>query len=304
MSIAKKPLTRIQADFILLFTALVWGSGFIAQRVAAPFTSIFFYNGGRFLLGALLILPLIRFRLNIPRREMRGVFAAGALLFAAGSLQQAGMRTTSAGNAGFITGLYVVMVPIFLFLIWNERQTWTIWVAAVVAVIGMLLLSTGGAIRFVSGDFLEFLGAILWAFHVIVVSNSVKKLNPLHFAVAQFLICAAFNLLVGFIFEPASIRVMPNYWWPIVYNGVASVAIGFTLQGVGQKHAPPTDAALILSMESVFAALLGYLFLSERFTLTQTIGSALVMAAILLSQIPVNHFRKPIPKLENDKPGI
>ncbi len=292
MQTTKRSLSRIQADFILLFTALVWGSGFIAQRVAAPFTSIFFYNGGRFLIGALLILPLIRFRLKIPHQALRGVLAAGILLFAAGALQQAGMRTTSAANAGFITGLYVVMVPIFLLMIWKERQPWTIWVSALLAVIGMLLLSTGGSIRFVPGDILEFLGAILWAFHVIVVSYSVKKLNPLHFAVAQFLICAILNLLVAFIFEPATIHVLPNYWWTIVYNGVASVAIGFTLQGVGQKHAPPTDAALILSMEAVFAALLGFLFLSERFTLIQTIGSALVMAAILLSQIPVNRIRQ------------
>ncbi len=304
MPAIKRSLSRIQADFILLFTALVWGSGFIAQRVAAPFTSIFFYNGGRFLIGALLILPLIRFRLKIPRQELPGVVAAGCLLFAAGALQQAGMRTTSAANAGFITGLYVVMVPIFLYMIWKERQPWTIWISAFLAVIGMLLLSTGGIIRFVPGDLLEFLGAILWAFHVIVVSNSVKKLNPLQFAVAQFLICAVLNLLIAFIFEPASIQVLPNYWWTIVYNGVASVAIGFTLQGVGQKHAPPTDAALILSMESVFAALLGFLFLSERFTLVQTIGSALVMAAILLSQIPVNRIRQRISNSKINKTRV
>lgn len=291
MTALPRQLTRIQADFILLFTALVWGSGFIAQRIAAPHTSTFFYNGGRFLLGGLLLLPLIRFRLSIPKAEIKGVLTAGFLLFAAGALQQAGMRTTSAGNAGFITGLYVVMVPIFLFLFWKQKQPWTIWISAFMAVGGMLLLSTGGTIRFVSGDLLEFLGAILWAFHVLVVSKSVKNLHPLHFAIGQFLFSAVLNIGAGLLIEPSSLAVMPDYWGAVVYNGIASVAIGFTLQGVGQKHAPPTDAALILSMESVFAALLGFFILRERLTMTQMTGSALVMVAILLSQIHLPSIR-------------
>lgn len=295
MNLASRSLTRIQSDLILLFTAFVWGSGFIAQRIAAPNTSIFFYNGGRFLIGALLLLPLVQFRLRIPAQEIAGVLAAGFLLFAGSAMQQAGMRTTSAGNAGFITGLYVVLIPIFLLIIWKQKQVWTIWLAALLAVIGLLMLSTGGAIRFVPGDFLEFLGAILWAFHVIVVSRVVKNLHPLHFAIGQFLICAILNIVVGFIFEPASIQAIPHYWFTIVYNGVASVAIGFTLQGVGQKYAPPTDAAIILSMEAVFAALLGYIFLHERFTSTQTIGSCLVILAIVLSQIPIRYIEKVFP---------
>lgn len=295
MNQSSRPLNRIQSDLILLSTAFVWGSGFIAQRIAAPNTSIFFYNGGRFLLGALLLLPLIRFRIRIPARQAVGVLAAGFLLFAGSAMQQAGMRTTSAGNAGFITGLYVVLIPIFLMLFWKQRQVWTVWLSVLLAVVGVLLLSTGGAIRFVSDDFLEFLGAILWAFHVIVVSRVVKYLHPLHFAIGQFLICAILNITVGLIFEPASIQVLPHYWLTIVYNGVASVAIGFTLQGVGQKYAPPTDAAIILSMEAVFAALLGFLFLHERFTSTQTIGSSLVILAIILSQIPIRTIEKLLP---------
>jgi drug/metabolite transporter (DMT)-like permease len=287
-----KSLSRIQADLILLFTAAVWGSGFIAQRVAAPSLSIFFYNGGRFLLGALLLLPLIRFRLQIPRASWLGVTIAGVLLFAAGALQQAGMITTTAANAGFITGLYVVFVPFLLWLIWREKQTWTIWVAAVVAVIGMLLLSTGGQLRLARGDALELAGAVLWAFHVIVVSRSVKGLHPLHFAIGQFFVCSFLNFLTGFIFEPQAIIQIPTLWWTIIYNGIASVAIGFTLQAIGQKHAPPTDAALILSMESVFAALLGFLFLKERFLPVQWIGSFLVILAIVIAQIQVDNLSK------------
>lgn len=281
-----RTLTRFQADLLLLLTAAVWGSGFIAQRVAAPSLSIFFFNGGRFLLGAFLLFPLIRFKLTINSKDRLGVALAGFILFAAGAFQQAGMQTTSAGNAGFITGLYVVFVPIFLFIIWREKQNLNVWFAAVLAVFGMFLLSSNGVFQISRGDFLEFIGAILWAFHVIVVSHSIRHVHPLHFAVGQFLVCAALNLVTGFIIEPASIQLIPTLWWTIIYNGIASVAIGFTLQGIGQKHAPPTDAALILSMESVFAAVLGYLFLHEKFSTVQLIGCLLVMAAIILAQIP------------------
>jgi len=290
MTSNNRPLTRFQSDLILLFTAFVWGSGFIAQRIAAPNVSIFFFNGGRFLLGAILLLPFIKFKLNIPKKEIFKVSIAGALLFLAGAFQQAGMKTTTAGNAGFITGLYVVIVPIFLFLFWRQKQTWNIWVSAIMAVVGMLLLSTGGKIRLAHGDVMEFIGALLWALHVIVVGLSVKNLHPLHFAIGQFLFCSLLNIFSGLIIEPASINSVNELWWTIIYNGIASVAIGFTLQGIGQKNAPATDAALILSMEAVFAAILGYLFLQERFTQIQLIGCFLVMLAIFLSQLPFGKF--------------
>jgi drug/metabolite transporter (DMT)-like permease len=173
----------------------------------------------------------------------------------------------------------------FLLFFWKQQQHWIIWVSAFLAALGMLFLSTGGEIRFVSGDFLEFLGAILWALHVIVVGISVKNLDPIQFAIGQFFICAALNFVVGFVIEPQSIGTLSQLWQPVLYNGVVSVAIGFTLQGVGQKNAPATDAALILSMEAVFAAMFGFLFLHERFTPLQVTGCVLVLIAIILTQI-------------------
>jgi drug/metabolite transporter (DMT)-like permease len=279
-----RQLTRIQADLLLLLTAAVWGSGFIAQRIAAPNMNIFYFNGGRFLLGALLLIPLIRFKFQIAKNKFFGIVLAGFLLFSAGGFQQAGMITTTAGNAGFITGLYVIFVPVFLWLFWRDKQKWNVWVAAFVAVMGMLLLSTGGAFKLAPGDRLELIGAILWALHVIVVGRTVQGMHPLQFAIGQFLVCAILNFGTGFITDPQGISQISSLWWTILYNGIASVAIGFTLQGVAQKYAPPTDAALILSMEAVFAAVFGFLFLSERFTAEQLIGGILVMAAILLAQ--------------------
>lgn len=282
---SSRQLTRLQADLLLLLTAAVWGSGFIAQRIAAPNMNIFIFNGGRFLLGALLLFPLIRFRLQIAKSNLTGVILAGILLFSAGAFQQAGMITTTAGNAGFITGLYVIFVPIFLWFIWREKQRWNVWVAALIAVFGMLLLSTGGELKLAPGDRLELIGAVLWALHVIVVGKTVQGLHPLHFAIGQFLVCAILNFSTGLITDPQGFTQISSLWWTILYNGIASVAIGFTLQGVAQKFAPPTDAALILSMEAVFAAVFGFLFLSERFSNEQLIGGILVMAAILLAQI-------------------
>jgi len=281
----RRQLTRVQADLLLLLTAAVWGSGFIAQRIAAPYVNIFYFNGGRFLLGALLLLPLVRFRPKIQKKKFSGVILAGVLLFSAGALQQAGLITTTAGNAGFITGLYVIFVPIFLWMIWREKQKWNVWVAAVVAVMGMLLLSTGGELTLAPGDRLEFIGATLWALHVIVVGRTVQGMNPLHFAIWQFLVCAILNFGIGWITDPQGLSQISSLWWTILYNGIASVAIGFTLQAVAQKHAPPTDAALILSMEAVFSAVFGFLFLSERFTSDQSIGAILVMVAIFLAQV-------------------
>lgn len=281
-----RSLNRIQSDLILLLAAAVWGSGFIAQRVAAQSLNVFFFNGFRFLLGAILLLPIIRFRLNIPKKAWRGAALAGLLLFSAGAFQQAGLRTTTAANAGFITGLYVVFVPFFLMIFWREKQRWSIWLAALIAVFGMLLLSTGGEFRLASGDLLEFIGAFLWALHVIIVGKSVENTPPLHFAIGQFFVCAALSLIAGFIIEPNGYQNALPVLWTIIYSSVAAVAIGFTLQAVGQKNAPPTDAALILSMESVFAALFGYLFLKEILSFEQLIGCALVMAAIVVAQLP------------------
>ncbi len=280
-----RPLNRIQADLLLLLTAAVWGSGFIAQRIAAPNMNIFIFNGGRFLLGAILLFPLIKFQLKISKSNLFGVLAAGSLLFSAGAFQQAGMITTTAGNAGFITGLYVIFVPFFLWIIWKQKQKWNVWIAAIIAVFGMLLLSTGGELKLAPGDKLELIGAILWALHVIVVGKAVQGMHPLHFAIGQFLVCAFLNFGTGIISDPQAFSQISSLWWTILYNGIASVAIGFTLQGVAQKFAPATDAALILSMEAVFAAVFGIIFLSERFNNEQLIGGMLVIGAIILAQL-------------------
>jgi drug/metabolite transporter (DMT)-like permease len=199
-------------------------------------------------------------------------------------LQQAGLQWTTAGNAGFITGLYVVFVPVLMLVIWRQRMGWLIWVAALMAAFGIFLLSAGGRFELAPGDGFELAGAVLWAGHVVVVGKAMQRIDTLPFAIGQCLVAAALNLVLGLIFDWNTLPGLLPAWWTVAYVGIFSVAIAYTLQARGQKHAPPTDASLILSLESVFAALFGFLFLSENLRPEQLLGAGLILAAILISQ--------------------
>jgi drug/metabolite transporter (DMT)-like permease len=275
---------RLKSDLTLLFVAIVWGSGFVAQRVASSQTSAFWINGLRMLLAVLVLLPFIRFRLNLTPSQLPLVLLAGCALFAGGTLQQIGLITTTASNAGFITGLYVVLVPILMAVFWKHRAETITWVAAFVAAIGLGLLSTGGSLRLNPGDIFVLLGAFAWAFHVIIVGMAVKKIDFVHFAIGQYLVVAVLNLLLGIVFTPHAFPGVASTWIAIAWLGIFSTGIGFTLQGAGQKHSPPADAAIILSMESMFAAVFGMLFLQERLNWLQWIGCVMILAAMLLAQ--------------------
>ncbi|HEY9075978.1 MAG TPA: DMT family transporter [Anaerolineaceae bacterium] len=276
---------RLRADLLLLLTAAIWGGAFVAQRMVAADLGIFLFNGSRFLLGALALLAILRFRFSIQRHNIKWVLLAGTVLFAASGFQQAGLITTTAGNAGFITSLYVVMIPLILRFVLGKRLTWSAWVAAGLAVAGALFLSTGGALRLVAGDGLELICALLFAIHVILVGKLVQHIPILEFSIGQFIVCGVLNILTGLLLERQSIPLLPGAWAPIAYAGILSVGAGYTLQAIGQRHAPPSDAAIILSMESVFAALSGFLILGEDLTAVQIMGCVLILAAILLAQI-------------------
>lgn len=277
-------MTRLRADTVLLLVAVIWGSAFAVQRVAAQYFDLFTFNGLRFLLAGFILLPLA---LKLERPRLDGklwlVILAGAILFLAGGLQQAGLELTTAGNAGFITSLYVVFVPIILRIFWKERIAWISWVAAGLAVLGSLLLSTAGRFQVGRGDLFELLGAVFWALHVIVVAKAVSWISVLTFSSGQYLAAGAMNLAVNLI-TGRSLAGLAGGWWTIIYIGVLSTTIGYTLQVLGQKYAPPTDASILLSTEAVFAAIFGYLFLAELLLPIQIFGCLLILAAILLTQ--------------------
>ncbi len=277
-------LNRVQADGVLLLTAAIWGGGFAAQRIAAQHLGPLAINGIRFLLAAAFLLPLVQFRPKITRQVMPGVIVAGLCLTVATNFQQLGLRYTTAGNAGFITSLYVILVPFFLSIFWHETIQWYSYLAALIAVAGMFLINTGGVVSMSSGDLFELAGAVFWALHVIVIGITVRRMDVLSFSIGQFGFCGIVNLLFGLLFETIQVDSLVHAGWALLYAGIISGGIGYTLQALGQKFSLPSDAALILSLEAVFAALFGFLFLQEKATLTQIIGYALILMAIIFAQ--------------------
>ncbi len=275
---------RLKADLALLLVAVIWGTSFVAQRVAAAHIGPFLFNGARFLLGALVLLPVVRFRLKLDRKTWPWVAAAGLVISLASVLQQAGMHWTTAGNAAFITGLYVVFVPLLLLIFWRQRARATVWAAALLAAVGIFLLSSGGQLRLAPGDGLELAGATMWGLHIIIVDRAMRRMEVLPFSIGQFLAAGVLQLILGLALEWQTAPGLVSAWWTVAWTGIISVAVGYTLQVVGQRHAPPTDTALILSLEAVFAALAGYIWLGEKLRPEQLLGAGLIMAAILLAQ--------------------
>ncbi len=280
---------RLKADLTLLFVSIIWGSAFVAQRIAGQMGGVYLFNGARYILAALAVLPLaIRAgRSFSPKKNSHAQYKwmgiAGFLLFAGSALQQVGVVYTTAGNAGFITGLYVVLVPLALLAFWREKQHWLSIVAVILAGVGAFLLSTGGKFEIKAGDMLVLIGALFWTFHVIVLGKYASKFETFTFSVGQLFICGMLNFGLGIFVEP-----IPAFHWSLVgaviYTAFFSLALAYTLQIWGQRHTPPADAALILSLESVFAVLAGWLFLNETLVAIQIFGCLLIFIAVLISQ--------------------
>ena len=278
-------MSRIKADLMLFVTALIWGSVFAIQRLASQTAGVFPFNASRFFLGALVLLLVVRFHWKPQGRQWFWIALAGTLLFAASAFQQAGLRSTTAANAGFITGAYVVVIPFVLSLFFKQRISWRAWLAAVMTAVGIYLLSAGSEVHLNPGDALELAGTFLWALHVIVVGKAVQKVDVMTFAIGQYLVVSLLSLIPSLTLERSALSGLPGMWWAVIYAGVLSIAIGFTLQASAQKVAPPTDAAILLSLEAAFAAVFGWWWLGETLQPLQWLGCAVILAAILISQI-------------------
>ena len=299
-------MNRVRADFVLLTVALIWGSAFAVQRVATQYFDPFTFNGLRFILGGLILFPFSRLNpLNKVNRTINGknpaadkrgmaivpdrksiflILSAGFVLFAGASLQQAGLKYTTAGNAGFITTLYVIFVPIILVIFMREKIGWIAWLGAGIAIAGSLLLSTGGTLRLAPGDSWEMAGAVMWALDVILVSRAVQHMEVLTFSIGHYFVAGVLCLLIS-LWMPAPLAGLSEGWWTIIYIGLFSTAIGYTLQALGQKYAPATDATILLSMEAVFAALAGFFFLNETMKTVQLVGCGMILVAVVITQL-------------------
>jgi len=281
-----------RSDSLLMLTAIIWGSAFVAQRVGMSYVGPLTFNGVRFALGAMVLLPLVRWRnkyprsggsthrISLARQGLWGGGLAGLMLFSGASLQQVGLVYTTAGKAGFITGLYVIIVPLMgLFL--GHRPGWGGWVGACLATIGLYLLSVTEAWTFAPGDFWELFGAFFCAAHVLILGWLSPRMDRIKLACTQYVVCSILSLLGAYFTETITLDGIMGAIIPILYGGVLSVGIAYTLQVIAQRHAPPTHAAIILSLEAVFAAMAGWLILGEMLSLRGLIGCIFMFAGML-----------------------
>ncbi len=279
-------------DLLLLLTAAIWGFAFVAQRVGMDHVGPLAFNALRFALGAASLVPLILLR----RRAAAGRIAAGqarlalygcvagAVLFAGAALQQVGLVTTTAGKAGFITGLYVVLVPLSG-LLWRQRPGGLRWLAVLLAVAGLYLLSVTGRLTIGPGDLLVLASAFFWAAHVQLMARWAGRVDPIELAAAQYVVCAAVSGALALLIERTTLAGISGAAVPLLYGGLMSVGVAYTLQVIAQRSAHPTHAAILLSLEGAFAALGGAVLLGERLSRREVAGCALLLAGMLLSQI-------------------
>jgi len=301
---------NLKSDTLLLCAAMIWGFAFVAQRKGMEYVGPFLFNGIRFALGALVLVPFLLRRsreagegddraapgnlpLNpgpphTPRRRLHlalGTLLAGLTVFGGASFQQMGLVRTTASNAGFITGLYVLIVPI-LGLFWNQRPGAVTWIGATLAAGGLYFLSVGEGFTIAPGDLLVLVCAFIWACHVHLIGwLSPRTTNPLRLAFLQFAICSLLSLVVAFFREEIALEAILDASIPIVYGGAISVGIAYTLQVVAQRRAHPSHAAILLSLEAVFAALGGWLLLGETLSQRGIAGCTLMLTGMLLSQV-------------------
>ncbi|TFZ40772.1 DMT family transporter [Soehngenia longivitae] len=281
---------QIQSNLLLLLTAAIWGLAFVAQRVGMDYIGPFTFNAVRFLLGSISLIPAIRiFYSNesdrkIDKRVIKYGIIAGIFLFAGSSLQQVGLIYTTAAKAGFITSLYIILVPIIGIFI-GQKTSKNIWIGAVIAVIGLYLLSVKEDLTIGFGDLLQLIGAFFWAMHIILIGEFSNKVNPLRLSQIQFATCSLLSFIVALLFENIEVSSIVSAYAPILYGGILSVGVAYTLQVVAQKNAKAGPAAIALSMEAVFAVIGGILFLNESLDIRGYVGCGLMLAGMLISQL-------------------
>ena len=280
----------LRNDLLLLLTAMIWGFAFVAQRVGMRFIEPFTYNGLRFALGAASLLPLLYLRRQSTERTVASgtmVLAVGMVvglcLFVASSLQQIGLVYTTAGKAGFITTLYVVLVPLFGMVI--GRSTGIAgWIGVALAVGGLYLLSVREDLSIAPGDLLVLASALFFALHVLLIDRYGHLVDSIVLSVVQFAVCSGLCTVTAFFVESPGLDGIIKAAIPILYGGLFSVGVAYTLQVVAQKKAPPSHAAIILSLEGAFAALGGWLLIGENLDARALIGCVLMFAGMLSSQ--------------------
>jgi drug/metabolite transporter (DMT)-like permease len=306
---------KLQSDLVLLLAAIIWGFAFVAQRMGMDFVGPFTFTAVRFTLGFVVLLPFIYFRtftIKSQSHKVTNVLASlrlrgektpgrkklillqlllGLLLFGGISFQQYGLLFTTAGNAGFITGFYVVLVPVAGWFL-GQKNHFTIWVGVLLAILGLYFLSVRSNFMINKGDYYVAVCALFWTVHVLLVGYIAPRTDPIRTATVQFFICSVLSWIVAAGFERIEWESIVDAAWPILYGGIMSVGIAYTLQVVAQQKAHPAYASIILSLESVFAVLGGWLILDEKITGRIILGCSLILSGMIVVQLKGLKFRQ------------
>lgn len=293
-------MKNIKGSLFLLITAIIWGTSFVSQKLGMNYIEPFTFGASRFLLGALTLIPVILIfdKINGKKKDNQessnlsfnnrdlivGGVLCGCALFLGASLQQTGIIYTTVGKAGFITALYMVLVPILGMFMGKKTELYT-WVGVVVAVIGLYLLSIKEGFSMGKGDAIVLMGTIFWALHIITVDRFVDKVDGVKLSFVQFVTAGTLSLIAALIFEEPKTSEIIASAGPILYAAIMAVGVAYTLQIIGQKYTEPTLASILMSLESVFSVISGAIFLNESMSPRELFGCVLVFIAVIISQI-------------------
>lgn len=290
-------LKKLRGSLMLLTAAFIWGTAFVAQSKGMDYVAPFTYNAVRTLIGGVVLIPMVFLFGQKSRRKVSennnkisfiGGIICGLVLFAASSFQQLGISLTSAGKAGFITALYVVIVPV-ISIIFGQKSSLKMWLCAFTAIIGFYLLCIKEGFRLSKGDLYVLICAVFYSVHIIVIDHfNSKGAEPVKMSCVQFFTAGSIMMICMFIFESPALAAVWAAKYTILYAGVMSCGVAYTLQIIGQKYTESAAAALIMSLESVFAALAGWIILSEHMSMKEFAGCILVFAAVVFSQLDIS----------------
>lgn len=291
--------SSLKSGFLLFLAAFIWGVAFVAQRVGMDYMGPLSFNGARFLMGSIVLLPLVCFRRSQNKKAgiapadtkttIVGGVCCGLALCAAALMQQFGILYTTVGKAGFITTLYIILVPIFgIFL--KKKIPAMVWIGAVIAAFGMYLLCMNGGFALGKGDTYVFICAILFAVHILVIDYFSPKADGVELSCIQFFVAGIIASFLAFLFEEPTLGGFIAGIIPLAYAGIMSSGVAYTLQIIGQKNMDPTVASLILSLESVVSMLAGWVILGQALTGRELAGCGLVFLAVILVQLPKEWF--------------
>lgn len=282
---------------LLVVTALIWGTAFVFQRSGMDHIGPFSFGAFRYGVSALCLWPFARKHRHkeIPLSKdptVKWGLLCGFFLFAGGTMQQMGLVHTTAGKAGFITALYIVLVPLFSGLVLKKHVSLQSWFCVVMATVGFYLLSIRDGFSIELGDFIVFIGVFFWVGHILVIDKGVDDMEPMVLSMTQMVVASVLSFILALIFEEISLVALKGALIAILYTGIFSGAVAFTMQMYGQRYTEPTIASLLMSLESVFAVAAGYLFLNEVLTAREALGAIVIFIAVILAQIPLGKKEK------------